>query len=308
MKPLSLPHARRRRRRLEIALAAALVVSVCVNVWAFTREPDQGVSPTASSPAKPAAQPTSTPSVGSPVPRKPVAASPTAATAPCSAAVDACREVRSRYRAMEREHATPDSFDTLPPNPTLEKNVRPALERLFSGSAADHDLECRGPLCRLEVVMGAEYEAAGEDPNDLTLPLQGTGALDGYICGFGSGGGRPTTDPVAREGVTARTLFLRACEEPPLQSAAWLQRLQAEAKRAGIVRQCQARFPNDAAMWVSLQLGAPDSEERLQLNGLGNQSQELVACMLEGLRAIAARVDLPEPSAPATAWMRIYPP
>lgn len=134
----------------------------------------------------------------------------------CEGRLTACRTAFARCET-EVDAMLPWSlrFDAEPPNPEAEATIDPILDRTHRAfDGVDVTAECRGPVCRLDIVTSdATVERVHEGGDSPQQRLQTDPAYRDLIEGAHFQAGVPTNDLVTKEGVWLETTWLKLAED-----------------------------------------------------------------------------------------------
>lgn len=283
-----------------ILLSCALAASVAGNVLLVAT---RGVDEAPAAPPSPSPSP---PSVAAPRPappsapvrsRAPVASATLPAACPDQLAAvearlaDAEREVEARLRLDER-------FDRSAPSAAADARVRPLIERALADApdSVAWDLECRGEVCRLEVV-----QPDGQRDWDWSTRLQEVpGRHDLFVSSMFSGGA-PTQDPVSKAPLFTSTAHFQLRGEGMVSGLEVLGALLAAYHASPEVAACKTQHP--APGWLSLRLRLDPAEPHITIDAGGSLAVEPGgACLLAALEARAAATSIPPGAMGATQY------
>jgi hypothetical protein len=248
-------------------------------LWAH--DPVRPVPP-ATAPAAPA------PTVATPgsIPVRPITA-PRADPAPAS-----CPEELARTRAELEKHLTaPEKFERGAPNPDGERRIAAELDRVLKDKTASHALECRGQVCKLDVLEHRDHRG------DWMDPLQSDDQLLRLASGRSFGNTKPVKDPVSGEPMIHSEAYLQLVDPDEVSGLDLLRSAYKAFRAGGDVAACGRRFPSvtgDLDLAVTVENGPGFTVETggtLAMTDAGN-------CLESALRAALARVALPEHVSP----------
>jgi len=249
------------RDRLSLLLAVLVAISVAVNIY-LVRRGSAGLS--APPPTRDMA---STTGICKPAGRSPKADTyrTTSPTVECPERLEQCADDLEVVAEELREFLPmPVHFERSTPNPKAEQRLRPDLDSMFDADKPEIVFECRGEVCKIEMLWEER-----DDEGDWHRTMQ-TGALRGKICGQGFHSGTPATDQLARKAVRLNTVYWKMCPPGvpgrPFAKQVWQSFLDSEGKA-----RCIEKFPDDeATLDVRIDVATKDagsSRIRLHIGG-----------------------------------------
>jgi len=219
----------------------------------------------------------------------PASASPSLdSSAPRAAAAPPapCAEELARARAELQKYLPPnEQFARGAADPDAERRIAVDLGRVLKD--VTHTLECRGRVCKVEIVE--HRDARG----DWMGAMQSDDVLRKLSRGFMFGATVPTKDPVSGEALVHSEAYITVADPAETNSLDFIGAAVKSFKAGGDVAACARRFPSahgdlEVAVWLVEEQGfRVDSGGTLAMTDPGN-------CIESALEGALARVRLPE--------------
>ncbi len=165
----------------------------------------------------------------------------------------------------------------------MEKRVTTALD----GLPLQHNLECHGDTCQLELLW-----KDGEEPGDWMERLQ-TRDFRSDLRGLSFRASEPTHDPVTGEALERSRVMLRVDGVGTVQGIDILDELVRRFEASGVRERCAADNPDQGTLSLRLDVAMPDAPG-ITLNVGGNLAATGAGrCLVRALRALADATELP---------------
>ncbi len=261
------------RRVATGALGLGLVASLAANVYLARRR----AHPAA--PTGPVAPRAEVPICREATPPRPAAGLDP--TAPCEARLaTTATALAQAEEELDRIRSPRDRFERrTTADPAVEARLAPTFAALFADApdGVDHDLECRGDVCRLEVVQPAKLGWRMWQEN---LQLGPSRTSFGEMM-FGGGGG-PRQDPVTGEPLEVTQVHLRVADERDATSRRLLDTLVRTYYESAEVAACKRDHPTPG--WLSLRIELAPAARTFQYQAGGDlPSQAGGRCLIAEL-------------------------
>ncbi len=132
-------------------------------------------------------------------------------------------------------------FERGSPSEVTHKKVAPELKRIIEPTGASFNVECRGEICKIDIVR--------KKGQDFTEALQHDQKLRGMVLGYQFTAPEPTSDPVSgealwRESVTVKMPAPSDQPQPP-NGMPLLEGVIDRFEKSGSVKRCASDSPND---------------------------------------------------------------
>ncbi len=132
-------------------------------------------------------------------------------------------------------------FERGSPSEVTQKKVAPELKRIIEPTGASFNVECRGEICKIDIVR--------KKGQDFTEALQHDQKLRGIVLGYQFTAPEPTSDPVSgealwRESVTVKMPSPSDQPQPP-NGMLLLEGVIDRFEKSGAVKRCASDSPND---------------------------------------------------------------
>lgn len=269
--------------RVTAALAAALIASAGLNVYlGWIR--DSGSAASVLEPAPSAPPPAITP------PSDRVAIGSLAGDKGCEVTLASCLETRASLEGELDKTLPPmrrfELSEGRPGDPALEGRFGRELSRVLAD--VDHSLECRGDVCRIEIVTGENDEPTWMEKVQHDREIRALASRMTFVAP------RPTTDPVSGKGLLAHQFFVGLKERDAVSGMEILEGLIAELERSGAIERCAREHPDDAGT-LTYRLRIDGDRTRIGID-LGGDLYATAAgrCIGEAQAQIAAAETLPD--------------
>jgi Sigma-70, region 4 len=134
----------------------------------------------------------------------------------CNAGVAACRQQLGNCQSSVLEQMPlPLRFEGATENPELERRLDGMLDRVAIASGSELAAECRGEVCRIDIVT-TDAIADARELGGLDAPqqlVQRDPGLAARILGASMESGIPSTDAMTGEGVWLESMWLLMADE-----------------------------------------------------------------------------------------------
>jgi hypothetical protein len=179
-------------------------------------------------------------------------------------------------------------FDASKPAPTPPE-LAAAIDRFFAPpelEGVDHDLECRGKVCRLEVLQPWREKLIF---NWSSFPDTTIGPM---VEGLAYQSSPPITDRIRKEGLDKSMVFMRFVSPGRRKTTAFLRGILDNFGRSDKYNGCFGADRPSGTLVLRLDLPLP--ERRIRVSGEGGLvSTQLGQCLLKGLEAFTATIQVP---------------
>jgi len=220
------------------AALAGSVVANCVLLWLFLSASAAPSSTTAAKVARPVAE---TAPAAFPMPAARERLSPSATPGDAVGCAAALRDARSRIERYEKKLPPSTRFEIADAGDgAQELRVRPEIDRVLGECA--HTLECRGAICKVEIVEKSDGIW------DWTKALQSDPSLQRLLGGAEYHGRTPAQDPVTGEELWRSDVYLVINDPDVTFGLDVVTLVWEDLERSGFVRACAER--NAAAKGV----------------------------------------------------------
>lgn len=270
------------------ALTAALVASGGLNGYLLLRSP----ATRKRGPAQQAHETTNAPAQArdiTPAPslRKPVA-EPGALPATCEASLARCTDqLNDTEQQLEEYLPLDERFERGGNNPQLEATMEKRVTAALDGLRLQHNLECHGDTCQLELLW-----KDGKEPGDWMDRLQ-TRDFRSDLRGLRFRVSEPTHDPVTGEALQKTQVMMRVDGVGTASGIDILNDLVQRFEASGARTRCAADNPDRGKLALRLDVAMPDAPG-ITLNVGGNLAATGTGrCLVRALRALADATELP---------------
>lgn len=243
-------------------LGLALVASLAANLYLARRAPSPAAAPAPSAPS--AAPRAEVPICREATPPRPAAAPDP--TAPCEAQLaTAVTALAQAEEELERIRSPRDLFERrTTQDPETEARVAAVLTGVFADApdGVVHDLECRGDVCRLEIV-----QPAGLHWSQWSEALQ-SGPSRTQFARMMFTSGAPRQDPISGEALQVEQVHVRVADQRDATSRRLLETLVRTYNDSAEVAACKRDHPTPG--WLALRLELAPAARTFQYQAGGD--------------------------------------
>lgn len=271
-----------------VILSAALLSSIGLNGYLLLRSPSTANSAPAEPTREVKAAPAQAPAVPpAPTPRSPVA-EPGALPATCEASLASCTDqLNDTQHQLEDYLPLDERFERGGNNPQLEATMEKRVTAALDGLRLQHNLECHGDTCQLELLW-----RDGEEPGDWMDRLQ-TGDFRSDLRGLRFRASEPTHDPVTGEALERSQVMMRVDGVDTARGIDILEELVHRFEASGVRERCAADNPDLGKLALRLDVAMPGAPG-ITLNVGGNLAATGAGrCLARALRALADATERP---------------